>query len=343
MPLLTVLAGRTEPGDWLTRFPAATTVRLGPLSRPDAVTLAEGSLARSPSPPRRREFFVDRASGNPLYLRELVSMARARDLLVDDGDELPVDGARAVPPTLQALLAARLDALEPEQKLAFQHLAVMGEATAQSSGSGAGTRRGELRSLVDSGLMRTGSTDRYDAVDSLLREVAYETLPRNVRGELHRRAAGVFERPEGRARHLDRAADYLADDPRSLRSRPPRRSPAPAGAVRRRSATSTPCACSSGPWRWGVGGRRCSWSWPRSRPCAARRSEALRHVALIEDDPDDPAVAIERDHAAANAKVFTDPASALPRLQDVAERWPPSGRRTKRRGDTPTWASRIST
>src|SRR6202790_3720012 len=69
-----------------------------------------------------------------------------------------------------------------------------------------------LRSLVENGLMRHTSESRYDTVDSLLREVAYETLPRNVRGELHRRAATIVPGREERARHLDRAATYLSDD-----------------------------------------------------------------------------------------------------------------------------------
>ena len=56
VPLLTVLAGRTEPGEWLSRFPAATTVRLGPLSRADAVTLAAGLRLRQTAGPRGRGF-----------------------------------------------------------------------------------------------------------------------------------------------------------------------------------------------------------------------------------------------------------------------------------------------
>ncbi len=49
--LLTVLAGRTEPGEWLAAFPAATTVRLGPLSRPDALGIGRRLRVRqAPGP-----------------------------------------------------------------------------------------------------------------------------------------------------------------------------------------------------------------------------------------------------------------------------------------------------
>ncbi len=50
---------------------------------------------------------------------------------------------------------------------------------------------------------------------------------------------------------------------------------------------------------------------------------------LVEDDPDDPALAIERDHIAANSKTFSDPEWALPRLRAVAERWGSEGNTEK--------------
>ena len=75
-----------------------------------------------------------------------------------------------------------------------------------------------------------------------------------------------------------------------------------------------------------------------------KEHEALATLAMVEDDPDDPTVCVERDHTAANAKIFTDPAAALAQLEAVAgsagTHW---GRPTKKRGATPTWASRTST
>ncbi len=214
VPVLTVLAGRSEPGEWLASFPSATTVRLGPLSRTEASTLAEGFLAADkPLEAAATDFLVERANGNPLYLRELVSMARAQGLLVDDGATYRLTAHAAVPATVQALLAARLDALPPAQKVVVQHLAVLGEATAeQVAGLGAPEAAVPVRAMVESGLLRQDAEGNYTTVDSLLREVAYETLPRTERGELHRRAAALVHEPERRARHLDRAARYLADD-----------------------------------------------------------------------------------------------------------------------------------
>ncbi len=141
-------------------------------------------------------------------------MARAGGSLVDDGDQYLLGPAAAVPATLHALLSARLDALGPSQKAVFQHAALLGPAATADrvtalAGPGAFAILGRL---VDGGLMQRGPDGNIEAVDPLLSEVAYETLPHHVRGELHHRAAATAADPEDRARHLERAADYLTDD-----------------------------------------------------------------------------------------------------------------------------------
>ncbi len=320
--LLTVLAGRTEPGEWLTRFPAATTVRLEALSRADAVTLAGAFVCDKPLAPEAADFLVDRAGGNPLYLRELVAMARARGSLVDDGALYRLTTQPAVPATLQALLAARLDALEPGLKLGLQHVAVIGEAATveQVSGLGSSEAPSTLRSLVDVGLLRHGPDGRYDTVDSLLREVAYETLPHNLRGELHRRAAGMVSTPEERARHLDRAATYLPDDETAaaeavdalvVAGRALIQASRHLDALRLlERALALGCLPSSA-----------LLDLAKLQAQSSRDQDALRTLAMIQDDPDDPTVAIERDHTSATSRMFSDPSSAIPGLQEAARRW----------------------
>jgi tetratricopeptide (TPR) repeat protein len=320
--LLMILAGRTEPGEWLTRFPAATTVRLEPLSRADATTLAGAFVCDKPLAPEAAEFLVDRASGNPMYLRELVAMARARGSLVDDGDQYSLTAHGAIPATLQALLAARLDALEPSQKLGIQHVAVVGDAATveQVAGLGSTDAASTLRSLVDVGLLRHGPDGRYDMVDSLLREVAYETLPHNLRGELHRQAATTAATPEERARHLDRAATYLPDDEEVLAEAAEAlvvAGMAFIGASRHLDALrllERAVTLGSLP-------SSALLDLAKLQALSSRDEDALRTLAMIDDDPDDPAVAVERDHTAASAKMFSDPSSALPGLQEAAQRW----------------------
>ena len=329
VPLLTVLTGRTEPGEWLNAFPAATTVRLGPLSGPEAVALAGGFAGATPLAPEAAEFLVTRAAGNPLYLRELVSMARSRGLLVADGPQYRLTAHAAIPATLQALLAARLDALEPGQKSALQHIAVLGASTAEQLGAlgvpDAGT---QLRGLAEAGLVRQDHEGRVDAVDALLREVAYETLPRNVRGELHRRAAGAAQEPDERARHLDRAARFLAHDDAVAAEA----AEALAEAGRTFLAASRHLdalrlferAVARGCRRPAV-----LLDMARVQAMCGKIDDAVATLAAVEDDPADPALAVERDHIAANARVFTDPGWAVPRLQDVTARWHALGQADK--------------
>ncbi len=329
VPLLTVLAGRTEPGEWLSRFPAATTVGLVPLSRADAVTLAGAFVCDKPLAPEAAGFLVDRAGGNPLYLRELIAMARARGSLVDDGDVYRLTTHAAIPATLQALLAARLDALEPSQKLGLQHVAVVGEAATveQVTALGSTEAAATLRSLVDVGLLRHGPDGRYDTVDSLLREVAYETLPHNLRGELHHRAAALAATPEERARHLDRAASYLDDE---VVTREALEALVVAGTALLQASRHLDAlrllerALVLGPIPAAA-----LLDLARLQALSSRDVDALHTLSLIEDDPDDPAVAVERDHTAASSQMFLDPAAALPGLEEAARRWQALGRTAK--------------
>ena len=321
IPLLTVLAGRTEPGEWLGRFRTVTTVRLGPLGPEDAVALADAFVGDKPFAPESANLLVELAGGNPLYLRELVSMTRARDMLVDDGAFYRITAHSGIPATLQALLGSRLDALEPSQKLVLQHCAVLGDATAeQIAALGSPDTRLVLGSLIEMRLLNLGPDGRYQASDPLLREVAYEMLPRNARGELHRRAAGLVSRPEERARHLDRAARYIAGDEAAIEE-----------VAEALAATGEVLLADSrhldamGPLERAVelGVRRPQLllALARIQALCGKEEEAFETLALVVDDPDDPSLSVERDHTEANVRTFTDPSWALPRLHEVARRW----------------------
>ena len=128
-PLLLLLVGRSDPGDWLGRLPSARTVRLAPLAPKDAADLAAALVCEKPLAEEAINFLVERAGGNPLYMRELIAMARAQGSLVDDGDCYRLGSAASVPASLQAVLAARLDALSPTAKLLFQHTAILGDGS----------------------------------------------------------------------------------------------------------------------------------------------------------------------------------------------------------------------
>jgi len=201
VPVMLALAGR--PDDWMVRFPGSTTVRLAPLSPADSEALVNAILPAGAEPGEMAMSLVERGTGNPLYLRELVAVTCATS-----------GAAASLPPTLQAILAARLDALPPDQKGAIQRVSVLGDVAMEDQVAMLGlTEPGSaLRSLVAAGLLRQRQDECYEVADPLLREVAYETLPRQVRGEWHRRAAQAVDDPVQRARQLERAAGYLPDD-----------------------------------------------------------------------------------------------------------------------------------
>jgi class 3 adenylate cyclase/tetratricopeptide (TPR) repeat protein len=319
--LLTVLSGRTEPSAWLSRFPTATTLRIPALSRRDAGTLIDAFVRDKPMDPEASKLLVDTTAGNPLYLRELLSMARAKGMLVDDGTCYRLRAREGIPATLRALLAARLDSLPVGHKQVLQHASVLGEPTAeQLVALGLEPSPESLQTLVASGFLAHAPEGRYQTVDPLLREVAYEMLPRNVRGELHRKAAQVVSRPEDRARHLDRAARYLADDDKVAADA--------AEALVAVGLEFSDASRHSDAMRLleravALGSREPSVlvELARIQTMLSKEDEALATLSLVEDDPADPAVAVERDHTAASAKLFTDPAWALPRLEDAAARW----------------------
>jgi class 3 adenylate cyclase/tetratricopeptide (TPR) repeat protein len=324
--VLMVLAGRSEPSDWLARFPNATSVRLAPLRRADAAALAGAFVPDMSLAAEATEFLAERSSGNPLYLRELVAMAQARGLFVKGDGCYRLAAHEAIPATLHAMLAARLDALEPRQKLALQHVAVLGEAATAERVAQLGPQQSPavLRSLVDSGLLRHGSDGCYEIADALLREVAYETLPHNLRGELHRQAAATTDHREERARHLDRAAEYLPADEELVREAAEALADQGEQLItlyRHRDAVrvlerAVALGCRRPPALFALA---------KLQGSSAHHADALATLALVTDDPDDPTVAIERDHTAANAESFNNPTWAAPRLDAVAERWREAG------------------
>ena len=320
LPLLTVVAGRTEPAAWLGRFSAATTLRLRPLTRAESEELAQVFVG-GPLEEGARQFLTDMAKGNPLYLRELVAMARAREVLVAEDGAFRLTAQRAVPASLRALLAARLDALDRGQKTVFQHLAVLGEATAAELSALGGREVGTpLAALIDSGLVRTGPDGRYEPADPLLGEVAYDMLPRTTRGELHRRAAELVGQDEGRGRHLERAFEYVADDAELAAAA----AEALAAEGKKLMAAFRPLEAMRLLERSvALGMRRPDvlFDLGQLQGTCGKEDDALATLALVPDDPDDPAQAAERDHSAAAAKLFVDPAFSLPRLLEVAERW----------------------
>ena len=180
----------------------STTVFLDPL--PDAAMrrLLDGLVADLPE--RLRDELVRRAEGVPLYAVETVRSLIDRDVVVPEAGRYVVDPAAlaalrldelAPPATLHALLAARLDALTPDERRVVQDASVLGLSFTRP-GIDALTPPGNDLDRALEGLQRkeilTVDTDprspergSYKFVQALLRGVAYETLARRDRKARH--------------------------------------------------------------------------------------------------------------------------------------------------------------
>jgi class 3 adenylate cyclase/tetratricopeptide (TPR) repeat protein len=226
VPALTLLVGRPEPPSWLAAMPRASSLRLDPLGAADAAVFAS-HLAPSLDAAAIAEV-VDRAAGNPLFVRELALLAARAAQVPLPGDPEQERAANAsearnavpgvppsLPPTLQAILAARLDALAPGAKLALQHVAVLGGGvTVDQVAALGGGAENHVPQMLNDGLLRASGPGltQLSLADSLLAEVAYEMLPRHLRADRHRIAAANASTLVERARHLGKAARHEPDD-----------------------------------------------------------------------------------------------------------------------------------
>ncbi|HEY2542790.1 MAG TPA: adenylate/guanylate cyclase domain-containing protein [Gaiellaceae bacterium] len=203
-----IALARPDVADRHPDWPSArntTTLALEPLSDEAIAQLLEGLVPGLPDDTRER--ILARAEGVPLYAVETVRMLLDKGLLRREGDVyVPAGelGELAVPETLHALAAARLDDLGADERRALQDAAILGKtftktALAEVSGRSEAELEPLLTFLVRREILglqndpRSPELGQYGFLQDLLRQVAYDTLAR----------------PERKARHLAAAA-YLA-------------------------------------------------------------------------------------------------------------------------------------
>ena len=203
--LLLLAIARPELLDQRADWPEA--LRLEPLVEDAIETLLPESLGAD-----LRIRILRAAGGNPLFAHEMVAMA------------LETEGEVTVPPTLQALLAARLDQLERPERAVLEYAAVEGEIFdrgAVQALAGDEQVSSQLATLVRKQLIRPEQTQiagdegfRFRHV--LIRDAAYDTLAKASRAELHAAFArwleehgrSLVELDEILAYHYDRACRY---------------------------------------------------------------------------------------------------------------------------------------
>ena len=206
--------------DFSTGLRGLERVDLVPLTDDETRSLIVAILG-SAVPAKLHGPIVERAQGNPLYAEEFVRLLVDRDLLVrrDGTYELRDDAAIPMPGSINALLAARLDALAPRRKALLADAAVIGKvfwagAVAALEGRTRADVEDDLAELARIELVRpvtrssmAGETE-YAFWHVLARDVAYSQLPRASRGARHQAAGDWLERKAGE--RVDDVAQLLA-------------------------------------------------------------------------------------------------------------------------------------
>ena len=209
-PILLLCVARPELLEERPRW-EGTIVRLAPLSADEASELLEALDASGVLSPELRGRVAERAQGNPLYAEQLVAM-----LAESDGDSELAE----LPPTIQALLAARLDRLEPLERDVLERASVVGKdfwpsaVVALNGGAPVGATLLDLvrRELVEPAASMVPGEDGFSFRHALIRDAAYASAPLRRRAAHHERFAGWLasgsfgeEFEEIRGYHLEQA------------------------------------------------------------------------------------------------------------------------------------------
>ena len=193
----------------------ATTVLLEPLTGDQTEELIEALIAGTSLDGDVRRRIREAADGNPLFVEQMLAMAA-------DG----VDGELTVPSTIQALLAARIDQLPPAERFALERGSIEGQIFHRGSVAALAPDDPEIPArllrLVRKELVRPSEAvlpgdDAFRFRHLLIRDAAYDALPKSVRADLHQRFAvwlsehgtSVIELDEILGFHLEQAARYL--------------------------------------------------------------------------------------------------------------------------------------
>jgi class 3 adenylate cyclase/tetratricopeptide (TPR) repeat protein len=203
VPLLVVCTARPELLTRRSTSPVADVVRLNPLSERESVTLLEQLDPTAELDAEERARLLAAAEGNPFFLEQMVAMQH----------EAP--STAALPATIQAVLAARIDGLPEAERAVVDCAAVEGRHFHRVVVAELLAPRHRLCleealvSLLHRDLIRPGRPDLageqgYRFSHILVRDAVYALLPKARRAELHERYAEWLEaRPVGDRDHAE--------------------------------------------------------------------------------------------------------------------------------------------
>ncbi len=210
-PILLVCIARPELLDdrptWSGGKPNASSVLLEPLNEAESERLMDNLLGESDLAEPVRDYIVRTAAGNPLFVEELLATLVDRDVLLRKAGRWTTTEVPAIPlpPTIQALIAARIDRLPDGERLVLELASIDGKKVFHR-GVVFELAPEELRDQID---VHLGTLVRKELVrpqppdeDSfafrhqLIRDAAYASMPMTARAELHERLADFLERVE---------------------------------------------------------------------------------------------------------------------------------------------------
>ena len=209
-PVLVVCLARPEALETRPDWPGRL-IRLEPLPDTEATRLIEDLIGGAGLQDDVRERVLEAAAGVPLFVEELLAILVEDDLVRQTPDGRWVGRGTladfAIPPTIDALLAGRLDRLETRQRMLLEGGAVEGQLFHLGAVLTLVRETTELAAplfddLVHRELVRPGvpsfvdeSAFRFRHV--LIRDAAYRSLPKRTRGDLHEQYAHWLEEKVG--------------------------------------------------------------------------------------------------------------------------------------------------
>ncbi|GIH11644.1 hypothetical protein Rhe02_97110 [Rhizocola hellebori] len=220
VPLLVIATARPElrerRPDWTTAVTGAVSLSLGPMHDEHIATMCGLMFGQAVFPEEDMAPLVQLAGGNPLYAHEFVRMLVERGELRPMGEQwtLSDQNRTTMPQTVQAVIANRLDLLDPTDRAVLQAAAVVGTqfwpgavAAALSTSTDVVVRslqRLQQRDLVTehSASVMAGQLE-YGFRHVLVRDVCYQRLPRTERVSRHQRTADWLERVSDNNRATD--------------------------------------------------------------------------------------------------------------------------------------------
>lgn len=219
LPLFIMMLGRPEAKGRLEGMDEATRIELGALSRPDTHRLL-GHMLRADVPEELDEIVWERTEGVPLFVEEMFFALRQRGAVVESGDSWQLSEEVAlvdIPPSIEGVVQARLDALDSELKQVLRRASVLGTTVWDDAIAALGTQDidqsiSELTArdvLIPRHRSTIAGCREYGFRSALLRDVAYRMLPSLDRVAFHSSAADWLAEknaePAVLGRHLERA------------------------------------------------------------------------------------------------------------------------------------------